>query len=107
MILIGSVFLVIGALFIFLGALGVFRMPDAINKLQAGTKATTLGFVSIIVGVFFIEPGWWAKLLVIGFFVLFTNPIGSHNLARAAHGSGEKLRIDGVDELKKDKEAST
>ncbi len=105
MITIGTIFLFIGALFIFLGALGIFRMPDAINKLQAGTKATTLGFVSIIVGVFFIEPGWWAKLLVIGFFVLFTNPIGSHNLARAAHDSGEEIRIDGIDELQKDKEA--
>ena len=106
MVITGSILLIIGALFIFLGALGIFRMPDAINKLQAGTKATTLGFISVIAGVFFIEPGWWAKLLVIGFFVLFTNPIGSHNLARAAHDSGETIRIDGVDELKKEKEAS-
>lgn len=105
MSVIGTVLLVIGAVFIFLGTLGVFRMPDAVNKLQAGTKATTLGFVSVIAGVIFLEPGWWAKLLVIGFFVLFTNPIGSHNLARAAHDSGEELRIDGVDELRNDKEA--
>ncbi len=105
MILAGSILLIIGSIFIFLGTLGVLRMPDAVNKLQAGTKATTLGFVSVIAGVFFFEPGWWAKLLVIAFFVLFTNPIGSHNLARAAHDSGEPIRIDGVDELKKDKEA--
>ncbi len=104
MLFLGSFFLIVGAVFIFLGTLGVFRMPDAINKLQAGTKATTLGFISIIAGVFFMEPGWWAKLLVIGFFVLFTNPIGSHNLARAAHDSGEKIIIDGIDELKNDKE---
>ena len=105
MAVIGTIFLVTGAVFIFLGALGVFRMPDAVNKLQAGTKATTLGFISIIAGVIFQEPGWWAKLLVIGFFVLFTNPIGSHNLARGAHGSGEEIIIDGVDELQKEKEA--
>ena len=96
----GVIFLFIGAFFIFLGVLGIIRMPDVINRLQAGTKATTLGFLSLIVGVFFLEPGWWAKLLVIGFFVVFTNPIGSHNLARAAHKAGESLVIDGVDRLK-------
>lgn len=106
MIIAGSVLLIIGAVFIFLGTLGVLRMPDTVNRLQAGTKATTLGFISIIAGAMFLHPSWWAKLLVIGFFVLFTNPVGSHNLARAAHDSGEKLVIDGTDELKKDKEAS-
>ncbi len=105
MVIAGSVLLFIGALFIFLGTLGVFRMPDTVNKLQAGTKATTLGFISIILGVMVIQPSWWPKLVAIGFFVLFTNPVGSHNLARASHDCEEGMRIDGVDELRKDKEA--
>jgi len=101
----GIVFLFIGALFVFLGVLGVIRMPDVINRLQAGTKATTLGFLSLVLGVFFLEPGWWAKLLVIGFFVAFTNPIGSHNLARSAHRAGEPLVMSGPDRLREDEEA--
>ncbi len=105
MIIIGTVLVTIGAVFIFLGVLGVIRMPDVINRLQAGTKATTLGFLSIIAGLIFIQPGWWPRLLLIGFFVLFTNPIGSHNLARASHSSGEKVVIDGVDELRKEDES--
>ncbi len=99
MFIAGSFFLLIGAVFIFLGVLGVVRMPDVMNKLQAGTKATTLGFLSIVLGMLFIRPEMWGKLLIIAFFVLATNPIGSHNLARAARKNNEHLVIDGVDRL--------
>lgn len=95
-----DIFLIIGALFMFLGVLGLVRMPDVFNRIQVGTKATTLGFVSIVVGLFFLHPDWWSKLLVIGAFVLMTNPIGSHNLARAAHRRGERVVIEGVDRLR-------
>ncbi len=95
----GYVFLSIGALFMFLGVLGLVRMPDVFNRIQVGTKATTLGFVSIAIGLFFMHPQWWSKLLVITAFVLLTNPLGSHNLARAAHGRGERMVVAGVDEL--------
>ena len=104
MIIAANVFLVIGALFMFLGVLGLVRMPDVFNRIQAGTKATTLGFVSIVVGLLFYHPEWWSKLLLIGAFVLMTNPLGSHNLARAAHARGEKMIIAGEDKLKDDAE---
>lgn len=97
--IVGYVFLTIGALFMFLGVLGLVRMPDVFNRIQVGTKATTLGFLSIVVGVFFFYPEWWSKLLVIAAFVLMTNPLGSHNLARAAYRRGEKMVIAGVDKL--------
>ncbi len=99
MFLIGSIFLLIGSIFIFLGVLGVLRMPDVINKLQAGTKATTLGFLSLVLGMIFIRPDMWGKLLIIGFFVCATNPIASHNLARAARKNDEDIVIHGVDRL--------
>lgn len=102
MLIAGSVFLLIGSVFIFLGVLGVVRMPDVINKLQAGTKATTLGFLSIILGMLFIRPDLWGKLLVIGFFVCATNPIASHNLARAVRKNKEDIVIDGVDRLEEE-----
>ena len=41
--LIGDILLVIGCAFIALGSLGLIRMPDVYNRLQAGTKAATLG----------------------------------------------------------------
>lgn len=107
MVIAADFFLLVGAVFMFLGALGLVRMPDVFNRIQVGTKATTLGFVSIVVGLFSLHPGWWSKLLVIAAFVLMTNPLGSHNLARAAHKRGEAMRRDGVDRLAEAEERET
>ena len=88
--LIGDILLVIGCTFIALGSLGLIRMPDVYNRLQAGTKAATLGAMSVLLGIGFHHPDWWAKLLVIAGFVLFTNPVGSSTIARAARITGIK-----------------
>lgn len=80
----GFILILAGSLFLFLGALGLFRMPDVYNRLQAGTKATTLGALSTIIGVGMVEPDWFLKTLIIAIFILMTNPIGSHSIARAA-----------------------
>ena len=85
---VGDILLLIGATFIAIGSLGLLRMPDVYNRLQAGTKAVTLGAMSLLLGVGFHYPGWWPKLLVIAGFVLFTNPVGSSTIARAARIAG-------------------
>jgi multicomponent Na+:H+ antiporter subunit G len=77
------VLMLIGGIFLFLGGLGIFRMPDTYNRLQAGTKATTLGGMSVILSVGLIEPGWFVKTLVLVIFIALSNPISSHALARA------------------------
>lgn len=82
---IGYLFMIIGAIFYALGGLGLVRMPDVFNRSQAGTKATTLGTFSLLIGVIFLQPGWTLKLLLILFFVGLTNPIGSSVLVRAAY----------------------
>jgi len=81
----GGILLVIGSIFLFLGALGIYRMPDVYNRLQAGTKATTLGAMSSILGIGLLSPGWIMKILIIIIFIAFSNPISSHALARAMH----------------------
>jgi len=43
--LLGAIITLFGSLFLFIGALGIVRMPDVYNRMQAGTKATTLGSV--------------------------------------------------------------
>lgn len=83
--IIGSILIVIGSIFLFLGALGILRMPDIYNRLQAGTKATTLGAMSLILGVGFLEPSWMMKVLIIIIFIAFSNPLSSHALARAMY----------------------
>ena len=88
--LIGDIFLLIGAIFIFLGALGLMRMPDVYNRIQVGTKAVTLGAISVFIGVLFIFPQWWSKLFVIMGFILVTSPVSSSAIARAFYRSGIK-----------------
>lgn len=101
--LIGGLLLVAGAAFLLLGGLGLVRMPDVFNRIQAGTKATTLGTLLTLAGVACLQPEWGLKLLLIGLFILFTNPISSQVLARAAHRSGaKKSSLTAVDRLEED-----
>lgn len=80
---IGMFLLLLGGIFLFLGGLGIYRMPDTYNRLQAGTKATTLGGMSVILAIGFLEPDWFVKTLILVLFIAFSNPISSHALARA------------------------
>ena len=86
--IIAGILIVIGSIFLFLGALGIYRMPDIYNRLQAGTKATTLGAMSLILGVGFLEPSWLMKSFVLIMFIAYSNPISSHALARATYRRG-------------------
>jgi multicomponent Na+:H+ antiporter subunit G len=85
---IGDLLLLLGAAFLFLGALGLLRMPDVYTRIQAGTKAVTLGSLAMLIGLAVQHPGWWPKLLLIALFVLLTSPLGSSTIARAARLSG-------------------
>lgn len=87
--IIGSTLILFGSIFLLLGGLGIFRMPDVYTRLQAGTKATTLGGMSLILGVGFLKVEddwtWMVKVLIIIIFIAFSNPISSHALARAMY----------------------
>jgi len=101
--LFGALLLIIGSAFLLLGGLGLVRMPDLFNRIQAGTKATTLGTLLTLGGAACLQPEWGLKLLLIGLFILFTNPLSSQVLARAAHRIGvEKSPQTTVDRLAED-----
>ena len=85
---IGLVLILLGSIFLLLGALGIYRMPDLYNRLQAGTKASTLGAMSVVLGVGLLQPDWLIKLFIIILFIAFANPLSSHALARASYRAG-------------------
>lgn len=85
---IGAAIMTLGAAFLALGGLGLFRMPDTFTRIQAGTKATTLGTILTLLGAAVLVPAWGIKLLLIALFLMFTNPLSSQVLARAAHRAG-------------------
>lgn len=98
--MIGAIITLIGSVFLLLGALGLIRMPDVYNRMQAGTKATTLGAMLFLIGVAFYNTGMsmWGKVILLILFILFTNPLSSHALARAAH----KIKMPMTDKTVKD-----
>ncbi|MBW2702107.1 MAG: Na+/H+ antiporter subunit G [Deltaproteobacteria bacterium] len=106
--IIGYVVIAMGVVFLFLGGLGILRFPDVYNRLQAGTKCTTFGAFFTVIGVGIAEPTWFFKTLVIGVFILLTNPISAHAIARASIKSGlplwNKSVVDKYSETKKCKE---
>ncbi|MBB3541406.1 MULTISPECIES: monovalent cation/H(+) antiporter subunit G [unclassified Rhizobium] len=83
--LIGSLTILVGAFFLFSAGIGLLRMPDVFTRIQAGTKASTLGNILVLAGLGIYHPDWSLKLLIIAYFVLMTNPLSSHALSRAAH----------------------
>ena len=98
--LIGSVVILLGSIFLLLAGLGVARMPDSYNRIQTGTKATTLGLILVLTGIAIYHPGWTWKLIVLIYFVLLSNPASSHALARAAHRLGiSKMDATVIDQL--------
>ena len=98
--IIGSVFITIGASFLLISAIGLLRMPDTITRMHAGTKASTLGSLLIIVGVMFLEPSLSFKLAFLALFILITNPLSSSILARSTYIKHGFLNQSGMDDLK-------
>ena len=118
---IGAGLIILGSIFLFLGALGIFRMPDLYNRLQAGTKASTLGAMSLIfgvglwqlfvkddTGVYILQWNWLVKSIIIIVFIGIANPLSSHAIGRAAYKSGIipflKKKIDAYESVSNNNE---
>ena len=86
-VIVGIIFVITGFTFQILGALGLIRLPDVYNRLQAATKSITMGAISIAIGVGVIDPSLLTKSLLVAVFLLITNPISSHAIARGAYRS--------------------
>jgi multicomponent Na+:H+ antiporter subunit G len=76
-----------GSLFALLAAVGVLRMPDVFTRMQASTKASTLGLGCLLVGAALqlADVGSFIRLASIGAFVLLTTPVAGHVIARASY----------------------
>lgn len=106
--IIGAIITLIGSLFILFAAIGLLRMPDVYNRIQAGTKASTLGSIMTLLGIGLYHPEWLLKIGLLIIFILISNPVSSHVLGRAAHFAGIPLsKKTHVDALKVTKNSET
>jgi multicomponent Na+:H+ antiporter subunit G len=84
-----------GAVTSFISSIGLLRMPDFYTRSHAAGKATTLGVLLVLSGVFFhfwlAEGQADARLLLGIVFVFITAPVASHLIGRAAYRSGVRL----------------
>ncbi len=101
MVYVGYIFISLGIMAFLISAIGLVRMPDIYTRMHAGTKATTMGVVLVILGTLFMEPSWALKLILLAVFILITNPLSSSVIARAAHKDGATLESDALKEVKK------
>lgn len=81
----GAIITLLGSIVILIAAIGLLRMPDTYTRIQVSTKATTLGTIMSMIGLLLVVPEWWGKLVLLTLFIMITNPVSSHVLARAAH----------------------
>jgi len=75
-----------GVALLVVSAVGLHRLPDALARQHAATKGTTLAVGLLLFGVAFRsgEPAVWLRVGLILGFLVFTLPVASHLLARAA-----------------------
>lgn len=85
--------LLTGATFLLLASVGVVRMPDLFTRMQAATKAATLGAgcMLVAVAVYFDNLSVTVRALLVSAFLLFTAPIAAHMIGRAAYFIGVPL----------------
>ena len=89
--------LLTGGLLIITGAIGLVRFPDLYTRMHAAGVTDTGGAGLVLFGLM-LQAGLTlvtVKLALILWFLLFTGPVASHVLAKAAlHGKVEPLVDD-------------
>jgi multicomponent Na+:H+ antiporter subunit G len=99
---IGQAIVLAGAVLVLLAAVGVVRFPDVLSRMQALTKASTIGVVLVTVGAVLVLPTWNDDTSAVAAAVLqlLTLPISTSLLARATYRARRiERRLDALDEL--------
>ena len=77
----GVFFLVFGLFFFTVGIVSIFRLPDALSRLNASGKVSTVGIGGMLIGVALLLPGAAIKAIALGLFMLLAGPVVSHAIA--------------------------
>lgn len=85
--IVGWIIALSGIAFILVAAIGVVRLPDALSRQHAATKAATVAVILFATGLILIvqDPDWSWRLLIILLFLFITLPLASYVLGRAAY----------------------
>jgi multicomponent Na+:H+ antiporter subunit G len=97
MTLLGWAICIAAMTILLIAAVGIIRLPDALARQHAATKAGTLAVSLFALGLALVawDVGWTWRLLLLVAILSMTLPLSSHALARA--GAAE-LEREGRDE---------
>lgn len=90
--MIAYLFIFLGLVLMFFGTLGIIRFPDIYTRLQTSSKCDAAGAIALLVGLMVREglDSLSLRILIILVFLLLTNPVASHAIARSAAIRGIK-----------------
>ena len=88
-----ALLMLVGALLAVLAAIGVVRFPDTFLRMQASSKASTLGLACLLAGAALQLPDVSSiiRLCSIAAFIMLTAPLSAHVVARASLYRGTQL----------------
>ena len=88
-----AVLWIVGSALCLLAAVGLLRMPDVFTRMQASTKASTLGLGCLLFGAALQlnDLASDIRLLSIGAFIFLTTPVSAHVIARASYRANVPL----------------
>lgn len=90
-------FVILGALVMTLGVLGLMRMPDIYTKMHGASKSVFLGVMLLAIsGIVIGGQAMTNRLFLICLALVFTTPVASHVVARAAFLRHEQMETPGA-----------
>ncbi len=90
-VLVSYLLISLGIVILFTASIAMYRFPDIYMRLHAGSKASTGGTLTLLIGILMrgvtiVEGG---KIILVIALVIITAPITAHAIARAAHVRGD------------------
>lgn len=78
-------FLLVGSILALLASIGILRLPDTFLRMQASSKASTLGLACLLAGAAFqlTDVSSIIRLGSIAAFIMLTAPLSAHIVARS------------------------
>ena len=101
--MIGEAIVLCGAVLTLLSAIGVVRFPDALSRMHALTKASTVGFGLIAIGACLnmTNANDITSVLLAAGLQLFTLPVAATLIAHSTYWARRiPVQLDGDDELR-------
>ncbi len=89
-----------GSFFYVVGSIGLLRMPDVFTRMHATSVSDTFGAFLMLVGMMLqVEPSLVTlRLIIIIAIILYTGPVATHALARAARHAGIEPLLENDEE---------